>query len=76
MSVGASQPGRDLGNPGEHGLAGQRMPDKYDRSVVRPGDAPSAVGHVCGGDLNHLTGLVIHGVAFSHVRAYLWRGGP
>src|SRR5260370_32184255 len=52
------------------------MPDEHDRSVVWPGDAPSAVSHVPRRDFNDLTGLIVHGVAVSHVRAYLGRGAP
>src|SRR5271154_7630474 len=72
----AGQPGRDLGDTGENRLARQCVPDKHDWSLIRPGDAPSTVGHVGDGDLYNLTGLIIHGVAFSHVGAYLWRGTP
>jgi hypothetical protein len=58
--VGAGQPGRDLGKPGEHRLTGERMPDEHHRPVLRPGDAPSAVRHVPCGDLDDLTGTIIH----------------
>ena len=74
--LGAGQPGCDVGDTGENRFARQRVPDEHDRSIVWPGNAPAAVSHVHRRDLDDLTGLIIHGVAFSHVGAYLWRGAP
>src|SRR5690348_15164891 len=58
--LGPGEPRRDLGDPGHDRLARQRVPDEHHRPVLRPGDAPAAVGHVRSGQLDDLAGLIVH----------------
>jgi hypothetical protein len=52
--VGPGEPGRDLGHPREHPLAGQRVPHEQHRQAVGPGNAPAALRDVHGRDLDGL----------------------
>jgi len=79
--VRPGEPRRDFGHAGEDPLAGQRVPHEQHGKPRRPGDAPAALRDILGRHLDGLADLETHrivppcsGVAFSHVRAYLWRG--